>query len=497
MNNISMPALDRRVLYGIKDDPKIFIIGSAAEGIIKTVKKLTPLENITPVEINPAILEIMQKDFYKSSGKAYNGLSPKLGNAISILRESDQKYDILTLINTHSTRNISRKGAPDYLHTKENYNLYLNHLTDKGYMLFEERPINRNGKLGLYRMINTLWHTLKERGVKNPSKHFAIWEWMGRRIKKIKKEHSSYYVSMIVTKKPIEKSIFANVVKWLTFIKTNKKSTFQISYLKDYKSNKEYRDLFNMIETNNFSALQNEDFDSSIITNNRPFSAMSKNSIPIVNKLLLIALSVFAISWIFFSILLKKNSKNRSKELFVLNIYNVLIGMSYFLIEIILIQKFQNLFISPSFSMVFVLGGLLISSGIGGVFLSKLKLSTLTIILLPLVFLAVFLPDILVDTGLPFILIQIIGITLLLCTGLLMGAYFPKGLAAAKYCKTPKAVPTLFAINSVAGSFAVIFALFLGIKIGYQFTVYIACISYLLAGFLLKAYNLTPTESNE
>jgi hypothetical protein len=46
------PTNDRRVFYGIVNEPKIFVIGSAAQGIIKSIKKITPRENIFATEIN-------------------------------------------------------------------------------------------------------------------------------------------------------------------------------------------------------------------------------------------------------------------------------------------------------------------------------------------------------------------------------------------------------------------------------------------------------------
>ncbi|MFH0770476.1 MAG: hypothetical protein V1926_03810 [Candidatus Peregrinibacteria bacterium] len=42
------PTKDVRVLYGPVKEPRVFIIGSSAEGIIKVIRRITPLQNITP-----------------------------------------------------------------------------------------------------------------------------------------------------------------------------------------------------------------------------------------------------------------------------------------------------------------------------------------------------------------------------------------------------------------------------------------------------------------
>ena len=173
---IRWPAGDQRVLYGLTEAPRVFIVGSAARGITKTVKRITPTDHIVPVEIQPGIIRAMTRDFVQESGNAYGGLKPVLGNAISVLKASETPFDIITLINTHSGRNIGTPSGPDFLHTAEQYDLYLDHLSESGYILFEERPRNRGGELGLYRMLNTLWHVLRERGSPDPSRHFLIWE---------------------------------------------------------------------------------------------------------------------------------------------------------------------------------------------------------------------------------------------------------------------------------------------------------------------------------
>ena len=180
-HQLRFPVADRRVVYGLVPEPRVFIIGAAATGIIKTVREFTPLDRIDAVEVNPGILRIVQHDFFDESGRAYEGLNVLQGNALSILQRSPNKYDIITLINTHSSRWIGALGAPDYLHTRESYDVYMDHLTDDGYLLFEERPDTGRGELGVKRMILTLYDCLKRRGVKDPAEHFFIWEYMSNR----------------------------------------------------------------------------------------------------------------------------------------------------------------------------------------------------------------------------------------------------------------------------------------------------------------------------
>ena len=66
-----------------------------------------------------------------------------------------------------------------------------------------------------------------------------------------------------------------------------------------------------------------------------------------------------------------------------------------------------------------------------------------------------------------------------------MGMFFPKGLQSAKQAGLQDKIFHFYAINAAAGCFAVVFALYLGIKIGYVYTVVLGLAFYLSAGLIL------------
>jgi len=481
--NIKWPTLDIRLLYGVKEKPKILVIGSSAKGIIPIVKKITPVENITTVEINPGIIKAMKEDFFEESGKAYLNLDPVYGNGISFLKHTDQKFDIITLMNTHSYRNIAHKGSPDYLHTVEAYRNFFSHLSNEGYLMIEERPETPESKLALYREINTLWHSLKEEGAKDPSSHFIIWSWMygGREFKKY---DLFYFVGIAVFKNPVDEKLASSWVE-----KQSGRDDFNLQYFKDYKKqpiSEEFQELFEMIESNDFSALKGENFDSSIATNNRPFLSQATLSNKKLDKIIL-NIGILALAlWILFTIPLIKPGKRKICAVF--NLYNILIGFAFFFIEIILLQVYQNVFLSSSVSFIFVLGFLLLSSGVGGYFSEKLNLKRVTIFLVPLLLITPYFPDWLFTLGVSSLIVKISGVILISITGFLMGFYFPKGLSFVKEVGLKDKVYHFFAINAIAGCFAIPTALYFGIKIGYIYTIIIALAFYLIAGFVLELY---------
>ncbi|MEE9525350.1 MAG: MFS transporter [Candidatus Woesearchaeota archaeon] len=478
-DNEEWPTRDIRILYGVVDDPKIFVIGSAAQGIIKPLKQITPPSLIDTIEINPAILKIMQKDFYEESKRAYDGLSPKLGNAVSYLKSTKKRYDIITLINTHTYRNLPYDGPPDYLHTTENYDLLLDRLTDNGYILFEERAQTDKGRLAFYRMILTILYTLEERNVEHPLDHLVVWSWNWD--EDDGKYWRKYYISMIVTKDPIKGELREKVVDWVEYQKDLENSRIHLEFLNDYDESEEFTELIEMIKTDDFSSL--EDFDSSIVTNDRPFLTQATFTNTKLNNLVINVGVLALVLWIIFTLPLIKK-----KRAMILNSYYILIGFAFFFIEIILLQVYQNVFISPSASFIFVLGFLLLSSGIGGYVSDKYKLKNIIIFLIPVSLITIYLPNWLYALSMPLFFIYVLSILFISFTGFLMGFYFPAGLNFAKKLGLKSSTYHFFAINAIAGTFAVIFALYLGIKIGYIYTIIIALIFYLLASIILEFY---------
>ncbi|MBU0458504.1 hypothetical protein KKF03_03570 [Patescibacteria group bacterium] len=261
---------DIRVLHGPVKEPKVFVIGSSAQGIIKPLKTITPPENIYTVELNPNVIKIMQEDFYEESGRAYENLNPNLGNGISVLKSVKKKFDIITMINTHASKSISIPGAPDYLHTNQTYDLFFDRLSDKGYLLMEEQVSNRDGELGMIRMLNTLWQTLKQRGAENPSEHFVVWEWMSSIVKHEDYEiNPNHYISLIVTKEPLRgefrESVF-NVLDGMIEERHSRNWLARLAYANGKSGQKEFEKIFSMIESGDFGSLEQEGFNSAIVT---------------------------------------------------------------------------------------------------------------------------------------------------------------------------------------------------------------------------------------
>ncbi len=499
-HGIEYPSRDKRVVYGLIPEPSVFVIGPATTGIIKTLRMLTPVERIDAVEINPGILQIMQRDYYEASGEAYKGLRPLLGNALSVLRRSKKKFDIITLINTHSSRWIGALGPSDFLHTRESYDTYFDHLTDDGYLLFEERPVTRRGELGLRRIILTLCDCLKRRGAEDPSEHFFIWEFMSRRHLEqgkhgIEPRNDMYYVGMVVTRSPLEGEARQRVIDWHKrrtaiydeygfAVWREPNATVYPAYLKGTWGNERFGTFFEMMASGDFSGLE-AGFDATVVTNDRPFPSCALSSIPEVEHLVAVTAGICLLLCGLFVVAAMRGEQFKG-QMATLLVYNLTIGFAYFLVEIMLIQAYHSVFLSPSTSLVLVLGVLLIGSGLGGLLTGRLSPTAATCALAPLLLLGVRLPNWMIAAGWPTVAATSSAVAMVFAVGFLMGVFFPTGLHLADCWKMRAKVPHLFAVNCVAGSLATVVSLYLGIRVGYTWTLIVALALYAFAAVAFR-----------
>lgn len=495
-HKLRFPQSDRRVVYGLVSEPSVFVIGAAADGILKTLREITPLDHIDAVEINPGIVQMMEHDFLAASGRVYEGLDVRQGNALSILQRSPRKYDMITLINAHSSRWIGALGPPDYLHTRESYNLMLDHLTEDGYLLFEERPDTWQGELGVKRLILTLYDCLERRGIKDPAEHFFVWEFMSYRFYRqggtgIEPGSDMYYVGFIVSLKPLRGKRRSDLLEWCDLdwtVRWNGRGEPihelvphkpQGAYLKDHWHGERFGPFFDMIEHGDFSQLDPQ-FDASIVTRDRPFPSCSTSSIPDITKMVRVTSGVCFLLGALITGVAVPGAPARRK-LWQLLVYNIAIGCAFFFVEIVLIQAYQSVFLSPSSSLVLVLGVLLIGSGLGGLASRRIHPFLATAALLPVLFVGLRAPEWILSLGWGTAASYVLATAAVLLVGLTMGTYFPNGLMLARRWSLRNRIPHLFAINSVAGSLATVLSFYLGIRLGYTWTVAIALLLYLLA----------------
>jgi hypothetical protein len=166
------------------------------------------------------------------------------------------------------------------------------------------------------------------------------------------------------------------------------------------------------------------------------------------------------------------------------------IGIGYMFVEIVLIQRFILYFGNPVYSVAAVIAFMLICSGAGSYFSSKLNLSgriplkVFGVIILMLLLYSFLLIPVLQNTIAASLPVKII--ILLLTVGfpaLAMGIPFPLGLRFVNQ-KNTLLTPWAWGINGVTSVLSTVLATILAVELGFSWVIIIAAGAYMISLFL-------------
>ena len=98
-------------------------------------------------------------------------------DARTFFMQHQERFDIITLMNTHVGRNAGLVGTPEYMHTLESITACLDHLTDRGFMILEKKYNGQPGWRSILCIIHTLMVALNSRWGLNPADHLYVYHW--------------------------------------------------------------------------------------------------------------------------------------------------------------------------------------------------------------------------------------------------------------------------------------------------------------------------------
>jgi len=160
------------------EDANVFIMGASADGIVKSIKVLPGTPRISGAEFNPIIHETMSQGyFYEKSEKAYDDTVIHRVEGRAYLRNSAEKFDMITHMNNHAEHGAVCSLAPEYLHTTEAIKEMVSKLTDRGLLVYEEILWSNRTEWFFYKFINTITHALREMGIERPLNHILVYKW--------------------------------------------------------------------------------------------------------------------------------------------------------------------------------------------------------------------------------------------------------------------------------------------------------------------------------
>lgn len=495
---------DRRLPHGLIPNPHILILGLSGEGITKAAKAIFKGSPITGIEINPAIVNLMRRELWEASDRAYDGIRVHVTDARTFLRQSSEKFDIITLMNTHRVKDVGQTGQPEYLHTEQAFEAYLSHLTDRGFLILEERNENVRGDITILKIIRTAMSAMKKMGVDHPEKHIVVYNYYAAAYQQQRKLRRHFYTMIALHRRPLQESELSFYQAWAGTMNHQRSLLFRnqnpvfFSYLP-------HETLGTGLEKFILDPAQVpglSDYDLSVITDDRPFpSKIYKTEMAIRRLLIFVGTGFFSL--VLFALTRPEfRPGDASIRSWTGVLYFTLIGFGYMLFEITLLQKYQLPLGSPLAVFLVVLGSLFLFSSVSGFFLGSLIKTPRQwlmigggLILLPF-FYQFFLPVFsAISSGWAAPLRIAASCLSLAPLGLILGIPFPRGLETFAGPSSRSLQSYFYGLNGAASGLGTVAAMDLAAHFGFSVCLFLAGTSYGIAVLLKFAVREQAIET--
>jgi hypothetical protein len=461
------------------EPPASVLILGAGAGRDILMAKLAGAESITAVEINPTLVQLTQ-DAASYNGGVYElpGVQTVIMDGRNYVERSTSQYDLI-----YANVVYSQAAAPghsglseNYIFTREALRAYWQHLADDGRMGF----VTHQGIEGI-RLVIAALDMLQAEGL-------TIAEALQRvsMASLAFGEPETRTTVILVQRQPWTQ---ATASAYAAEVHSRNSGALYLPFYQELG----FESLAaGLISLEGYIA-SNTDFNYAPSTDDRPFFYQLRPGLPPgLSDLLLIGLLLTAayLSWLVFFFVRRDEGQWKRASLAP---YFALLGVAFLLVEIPQIQRFSLLLGQPVLALVTVIGTLLISSGLGSLFSSRLELlrlpravMRLCIALSIMVFVTTWLYPLIIQWALPFDLsIRVLVTALaLMPLGLLMGIPFPSGLRVAHQAD-PKGIAAFWGANAIASVLGSALAMVLAVWMGFSATLWIGALLYALAGALI------------
>ncbi|OYT54756.1 MAG: hypothetical protein B6U72_01425 [Candidatus Altiarchaeales archaeon ex4484_2] len=460
---------------------------------------------IDAVESNPSVIKLTMES--NISGGIYNHerVDVEVENSRSFIRRSPQKYDLIVLAVTDDVL-ASSTGlyslSEDYLHTVQAFKEYFTHLSGDGILLVTrwlQYPPRE-----LPRTVSIAVTALESDGVDNPGNHMALLRGYS-------------FFTLLVKKKPftIEEADavreFASN-RFFDIVHLPNVTMKEVNRFNRFPNPVYYEMTESILEKEERQSIYSEYlFDVSPSTDDKPFyssffrldkilplyRSMGEKWEPFfeggfLSLFVLLQGSILTLVLVLLpQLYYQRITLQVEKKTLIL--YFFLIGLGYMFMEISLIQRFILFLGQPFYSISIIIASLLISSGLGSLFSSRLdtrKLGTILFII-PLLLLTyhgvlstvfnAFLGDILLTR-------VFISFILLFPLGFVLGMPFPLAVRIADKINK-RLVPWGWCSNLSASVLGPVLAATIALYFGFTSVFMLAAISY-LACLLLVRYSV-------
>ncbi|MEE9394477.1 MAG: hypothetical protein V3W41_18435 [Planctomycetota bacterium] len=179
-------------------DAEVLVIGVGG-GVDVMVALANGAKHVTAVEINKAMIRMVQEDFADYTGNLFTPGAHQYSDRIelinregrSYMRHRDKKYDVINMAGVDSFTALSTGAytlSESYLYTVEAVQEFYEHLKPEGYVNYSRFILNYPQRpRETLRLANIAWVALKDLGIDAPEKQILVFQgddWASTMIKK-------------------------------------------------------------------------------------------------------------------------------------------------------------------------------------------------------------------------------------------------------------------------------------------------------------------------
>lgn len=429
-------------------------------------------DSISKEDFNPVTCNNFIGNMYK-----HERVNVVTEDARTYIKQFENKFDVIYSLSSNSWAAMGSGAfafAENYIFTVEAFEDYWKALTPKGFLSMEHQ-------MYMPRIVSCVKEALINMDVENPEKHFAVYD-----IPKMRRK------LILLSKQELTEDIIKNAYGKLETGNYNDKFILYPTNKSNYISEiitKGYKALEDSSKINIEPATDDKPFIAQLgLWKNFNIKKLEKTSVlydfsgfPMTKTLILSILIIILI--LFIPLILIPYKYSMQKLSGKAWLYFFMLGLGYISIEVILIQKFI-LFIGASFyGIATIMFTMLLVSGIGSSYAKRFSNKTVFIGIFAGLALIIILSSFAVNYlyNLPAFARAVISGLIVAPAAFFMGMPFPKGAIKVKGL-----IDWGFAVNGVASVMGSVLVMFIVFEYGFNLTLILFSISYLLAFILLQ-----------
>jgi len=474
--------------YQELSQPSVLVIGAGGgTDVVAALHHGAP--DVTAVEINPLIVDIVNRDYGLFSGGLYR--DPRVHVVVdegrNYVARSHDRYDLIqiSLVDTWAaTSSGAYSLSENYLYTREAFGHYYDHLTNRGVLAISRW--SREPPVELLRLLSTALAGLEDRGVANPARHLAV-------------VRADNLATTIITRAPLSPDQLAAVNRFAA------DNGFEVLYPTSGQSNEvqafiDAPDRGQLIQDYPFNIAPTSDDEPFFFQYGRwrdlnPGVFLDRfGDHNFAGQVILVAALAQALLLGALLILLPLASRRglrarlRQVRFAPVVLYFVALGLAFMFLEISLMQRLSLFLGHPVYSISTVLFTLLLASGVGSLLTARVSPSGLSralalamVTLAALIGLELLLLPLLIQhwLGEPIEMRILASIAAIAPLGLFMGMPFPLGLRLLER-SGGELIPWAWAINGCASVVGPVLAVIVAISGGFTLVTALAAALYLL-----------------